>query len=110
SRLLPYTTLFRSVRDAHGVLELVGEGSETGAEDEHHARPARHPLVQEGERFGHVHISIPATVAVMNAASVPPTMALSPRRERSLRREGAIPPIPPIWIAIELKLAKPHSA
>ena len=46
----------------------------------------------------------------MNAASEPPIIALSPIRDRSVRRFGAIPPIPPIWIAIELKLANPHSA
>jgi hypothetical protein len=46
----------------------------------------------------------------MNEASVPAIIARMPIRDRSLRRAGAIPPIPPIWIAIELKFAKPHSA
>ena len=54
--------------------------------------------------------SIPAMVAVMKAASEPAIMARSPSRERSCRRLGAIPPIPPIWMAMELKLANPDSA
>ena len=41
---------------------------------------------------------------------MPAIMARMPIRDRSLRRAGAIPPIPPIWIAIELKFANPHSA
>ena len=47
---------------------------------------------------------------VMKAAKVPPIIALRPSLARSRVREGAMPPNPPIWMAIELKLAKPHSA
>ena len=36
--------------------------------------------------------------------------ARRPNFARSWRRSGARPPMPPIWIAIELKLAKPHRA
>ena len=53
---------------------------------------------------------IPATQAVMKQARVPPIMALRPSLAKSDRRSGAIPPIPPIWIPIELKLAKPEIA
>jgi hypothetical protein len=53
---------------------------------------------------------MPAIAAVMNAASVPAIIALRPIRARSLRRVGAMPPMPPIWIAMELKLAKPQRA
>jgi hypothetical protein len=53
---------------------------------------------------------IPATVAVMKAAMEPPIMALSPSLARSCFRFGAIPPIPPIWMAMEEKLAKPERA
>jgi len=60
--------------------------------------------------LGRRHTIIPATVAVRKAASEPPIMARSPSFDRSERRSGAMPPIPPIWIAIELKLAKPDSA
>ena len=55
-------------------------------------------------------ISTPAIAAVMNAAIDPPIMALRPSRARSSRRDGAIPPIPPIWTAIEAKLANPERA
>src|SRR5690606_26621864 len=55
-------------------------------------------------------VSTPAMVAVISVAMVPPRTARRPKRARSLRRSGASPPMPPIWIAIELKLAKPHSA
>ena len=37
-------------------------------------------------------------------------MARRPNRARSERRSGAIDPIPPIWIAMDEKLANPHSA
>jgi ribokinase len=43
-------------------------------------------------------------------ASEPPSTAFRPKRARSARRSGASEPMPPIWIAIELKLAKPHRA
>ena len=50
----------------------------------------------------------PAMVADIMVASDAASRALIPRRERSPCRSGAIPPIPPIWIAIELKFANPH--
>ena len=56
------------------------------------------------------HTSIPAIAAEVNAARLPAIMARSPSRAMSPRRSGARPPIPPIWIAIEEKLAKPSSA
>jgi hypothetical protein len=46
----------------------------------------------------------------VNAARLPAIIARSPKRAISLRRSGASPPMPPIWIAIEEKLAKPSSA
>src|SRR5690606_27275071 len=55
-------------------------------------------------------VSTPAIVAVMKVASEPPSTAFRPKRASSARRSGASEPMPPIWIAIELKLAKPHSA
>ena len=56
------------------------------------------------------HSSIPAMHADMKLAMEPAATAFSPRRARSDFRFGARPPIPPICMAIELKLAKPHSA
>lgn len=55
-------------------------------------------------------ISRPAMAAQTKVAMLPPTMALRPRRARSPRRSGARPAMPPIWMAMELKLAKPHRA
>ena len=40
--------------------------------------------------------SIPAKLALINAARFPPIIARKPSRESSLRRSGASPPIPPI--------------
>ena len=54
--------------------------------------------------------NIPAIVAVSQEASAPPIMALIPNFAKSDLRSGAIAPIPPIWMAIELKLANPHKA
>ena len=76
------------------------------------SRPHRHRHRFEVVSRPHtrLHRIIPATVAVMKAASVPPTIARNPMRERSCRREGASPPMPPSWMAMEEKLAKPHRA
>ena len=49
-------------------------------------------------------------VAVIMLASVPASTARSPNCASSDLRLGASPPIPPIWIAIEEKFAKPHRA
>ena len=54
--------------------------------------------------------SMPAMVAVTKLANVPASIARTPRRARSWRRSGASAPMPPIWMPIELKLAKPQSA
>ena len=48
-------------------------------------------------------------VADIREANEPPSTALSPNSERVLRWLGAKAPIPPIWIPIEAKLAKPQS-
>ena len=58
----------------------------------------------------HAYSSIPAIVAVRKLANVPASIARRPSRARSWRRSGASAPMPPIWMPIELKLAKPHSA
>ncbi len=105
------------------VLEVLGELGEAGAEDHRDVDPARARLLQPLEggrdhfrddlasaRGGRRQRIAPATVAVMNEASVPAIMARMPIRDRSLRRAGAMPPMPPIWIAIELKFANPQSA
>ena len=48
--------------------------------------------------------------ADMKLAIVPAATAFNPRRARSDLRVGASAPMPPIWMAMELKFAKPHSA
>ena len=52
----------------------------------------------------------PANVAVIKVAIAPPITALIPRLAIVDFLLGARGPNPPIWIAIELKLAKPHKA
>ena len=56
------------------------------------------------------YASIPAIEAEVKAARFPATIARSPSEAMSRFRSGANPPIPPIWIAIEEKFAKPRSA
>ena len=56
------------------------------------------------------HARIPASDAEMNAARFPSSIARRPRAAISPRRWGANPPIPPIWIAIDEKFAKPSRA
>ena len=46
----------------------------------------------------------------MKFAIVPAATAFIPSRARSDFREGASAPMPPTWIATELRLAKPHNA
>ncbi len=57
-----------------------------------------------------VHSNIPAMHADMKLAMVPAATAFMPSLATSDFREGASAPIPPTWIATELRLAKPHSA
>jgi hypothetical protein len=53
---------------------------------------------------------MPAMQADMKLAIVPAATALNPSRAKSDLRVGARAPIPPIWMAIELKFANPHNA
>ena len=48
--------------------------------------------------------------AVMKQAIVPATSARIATLAMSVFLDGARGPMPPIWIPIELKLAKPHNA
>src|SRR5262249_41985640 len=52
----------------------------------------------------------PAIAAVMNETSDPASSARKPSLARSDLRVGARPPMPPIWMPIEEKLANPQSA
>ena len=104
--------------DVGGALQGLGEGPQPRAQ--HHADPrlqgalrADQPrgLLDLRQRAGGpAHSSAPAMQAVMKLAKVPARRALRPSRARSLRRSGASAPMPPIWMPIELKLAKPHRA
>ena len=51
-------------------------------------------------------IRMPAMQAVIIMARVPPIIARKPRRARSARRSGAMPPMPPIWMPMLPKFAK----
>ena len=61
-------------------------------------------IKQQQKRFS------PATHAVMKQATVPATSARRATRAMSGFLDGASGPMPPIWIPIEAKLAKPHNA
>ena len=79
------------------------------------AHKAQTPASIAGFRYfynsvGSIYNKMPAIQADMKFASVPTTIAFTPRRARSDFREGASAPIPPIWIAIELRFANPHKA
>ena len=107
------------------VLHAVGDAPQARTKDNVHPGTASDPLPQRlGGLPNHLfaprrrsdagpearQIRMPAIDAVMNAAIDPPIIARNPRRDRSFRRRGAIPPIPPIWIAIDEKLANPERA
>ena len=53
---------------------------------------------------------MPAQQALMKAARFPAIIPRRPRRAMSARRVGAMPPMPPIWMAMLEKLAKPTTA
>ena len=55
-------------------------------------------------------IRMPAIVAVIQEAMAPPSIAFRPTLARSALRPGATAEMPPIWMPIEEKLAKPQSA
>src|SRR5215213_2969624 len=93
------------------VAECSGEISEPGSQDDCGLRQLARSTADCVRRrldlvvVGHQSRK-PAIVAVMKLASVPANIARSPRRARSCRRFGASPPMPPICIPMELKLAK----
>ncbi len=65
---------------------------------------SRHPY------YGTNHSKTPTTQAAMREDRAPPNMATIPSRERSERRVGAMPLMPPTWMATLEKLAKPQRA
>ena len=73
----------------------------------HHADPENGSSCP---RRGDCQARIPITHPVSIVARVPATRERRPRRARSDRLSGAIPPIPPIMIATEPKLANPQRA
>ena len=54
--------------------------------------------------------SSPATVAVSHDARAPPNIALRPSFANADRRLGATAAMPPSWMPIDEKFAKPHRA
>ncbi len=115
------STAFEGIEGSHAVLwgaedfvSLVKEVNELD-KDEEDFRGLRNLVLKKRESLaqgkGSVHHrSIPAMVAVMNAARDPATIARNPSFERSCLRDGANPPIPPNWMAMEEKFANPDRA
>ena len=98
------------VGDCDRVGQFVGERAQSAAQHHGDARLAPGHATNIGDRARRIYKSMPAMQADMKFAMVPAATAFSPRRARSDLRLGASAPMPPIWIAMELKLAKPHSA
>ncbi len=91
-----------------GFLDLAVRGEGDGCPRlPGRRRSALHPA---GAMDTRNQISRPAMVAVWKQARVPAIIARRPSLARSALRSGAMPPMPPIWMAMEEKLAKPHSA
>src|SRR5258708_29483484 len=107
-----------AVRHRHRAAQRSREVAQSRAEDDGDLRDVPSRVHARSNRVGRFldavvilhHRRKPAIVAVMKFASVPANMARRPSRARSCRRFGASAPMPPIWLPIELKFAKPHSA
>src|SRR6267142_4787572 len=115
------------VRNAGGSGEFIGEGPEAGAEDERDFWAELDFFLNEtrggfgadelrvcfrrGRTFCRgTHVRIPTMQADIRFAIVPASMARMPNLASWLRCSGASAPMPPIWMPIELKLAKPQRA
>src|SRR5881394_4133785 len=98
------------IQNPQRVVDLVGEEAEARAEHDRHLRLPASEFLADGLGGLPGHNRMPARVAERKLASVPAIMARKPRRARSCLRSGASAPMPPIWMPIELRLAKPHSA
>ena len=97
------------IRNRNRIGEFVGEGSQSAAEHHREMRFAPGNVPDVCHRFVHYN-NMPAMQADMKFAMVPAATAFNPMRARSDLRLGASAPMPPIWIAMELRLANPHSA
>src|SRR5580704_4282985 len=115
------------VGDPRGAGELVSEGAEAGAEDERDFRTQLGFFLDEargcfgagelcicvsrGRTFcGCAHVRIPTMQADIRLAMVPASMARMPNLASWPRCSGARAPMPPIWMPMELKFAKPQRA
>ncbi len=97
------------IRNRNRVREFVGESAQSAAE--HHGDMRFAPGDVPDVCYCFVHYNnMPAMQADMKFAMVPAATAFKPMRARSDLRLGASAPMPPIWMAMELRLAKPHSA
>src|SRR5208337_659402 len=115
-----------SVRNARGVSELVCKRSQSGAQHQCDlwqqlcflqkiaCRRFRTDKFLSGVDaflfFQKANVRIPTIQADMRLAIVPASMARIPNLANCPRCSGARAPIPPIWMPMELKLAKPQSA
>src|SRR5262249_28599408 len=108
------------VRDRARALDALGERAETRAEHEREldaldavlAQARREPLdlAARCRRSAHASRNRPAIVAVIQHANAPPTIARKASLARSVLRSGTSAEMPPIWMPIDAKLAKPHNA
>src|ERR1700680_1955473 len=111
------------VWDARRVVQVVRKSAQARAEHQANARPQFRFAENEFRRaygardvagdfvFSLLHGSmIPTIEADIRLAIVPASMARIPSRASSSFLFGASAPMPPIWMPMELKLAKPQSA
>lgn len=87
-------------RNLVSALEAVRQASKPRSEDQADGRPetAGESIDLSGGllRGGSTQDNTPASDAVIQVATVPPSIARMPSLDRSCLRSGAIPPIPPI--------------
>src|ERR1700692_894352 len=97
------------VRDLERVRKFVGESAQSAAQHNRHTRYAACLRANIIARRPH-YSSMPAMQPALKFAMVPAATAFNPSRARCDLRMGASAPIPPIWMAMELKFANPHNA
>ena len=107
------------VWDGDALGEAVGDRAQSRSQDNRDRGQLGDGVADCGRGFrcpggqvqrGQAHRRIPAMHAERKLASVPARRAWKPSRARSLRRSGANAPMPPSWMPMELRLAKPQRA
>src|SRR5436190_464282 len=104
-RVLPHEV--DVIGDQHQLAGMQFGIDRSGSVGEDHAIDAALAELANSQR---THNNIPAMQADIKLAMVPAATAFNPRRATSDLRVGAKAPMPPTWMATELRLAKPQSA